>query len=103
MIAALILYHNSVMINSTFQTTLGLIPSAIAKGKGKSFGIWWFYVACLFIIALPHALIMKFDTASIELYKMNEGMKKCPYCAELVKAEAKIYRYCNREFEQQAT
>ena len=24
---------------------IGLLPATIAKGKGKSFGLWWFYGA----------------------------------------------------------
>jgi len=43
---------------------IGLIPAAIAKGKGRSFGLWLFYGAALFIIALSHALIMKADNPS---------------------------------------
>jgi hypothetical protein len=38
---------------------IGLVPAVIAQKKGYSFGLWWFYGAALFIIALPHALIMK--------------------------------------------
>ncbi len=38
---------------------IGLIPAFVAQKKGHSFGLWWFYGAALFIIALPHALIMK--------------------------------------------
>ena len=33
---------------------LGLIPANIAKGKGYSFGLWWFYGWMLFIVAIIH-------------------------------------------------
>lgn len=38
---------------------LGLIPAFIAESKGRSFGAWWVYGSLLWVIALPHALIMK--------------------------------------------
>ncbi len=38
---------------------LALIPANIAKKKGRSFGLWWFYGWMLFIVALIHSLIMK--------------------------------------------
>ncbi|MFZ0226283.1 MAG: hypothetical protein WA622_20555 [Mycobacterium sp.] len=31
---------------------IGLIPAAIAKGKGEPFGLWWLYGAAVFIVAL---------------------------------------------------
>ena len=76
---------------------IGLLPAVIAKGKGRSFGLWWFYGAMLFIIALPHALIMKANREAIERRQLSDGMKKCAHCAELVKQDAKACRYCGRD------
>jgi hypothetical protein len=76
---------------------LGLIPAAIARSKGRDFVLWWLYGAMLFIVALPHALLMKANPDAIEARQASEGMKKCPFCAEMIKAEAKVCRYCSRE------
>ena len=76
---------------------IGLIPASIAKGKGRSFGLLWFYGAALFIIALPHALIMKANHLAIEQQQLAEGMKKCTHCAEVIKPDARVCRHCGRD------
>ena len=39
---------------------IGLIPAYIAREKGYSpFALWWLYGACLFPIALFHALFLR--------------------------------------------
>lgn len=70
---------------------LGLIPAMIAKNKGRSFGTWWLYGALLFIIAFPHSLLLQGSGANF---------KKCPYCAEIIKAEALKCRYCGSEIKE---
>ena len=37
---------------------LGLIPANIAKNKGYSFGLWWFYGWMLFIVAIIHVTLI---------------------------------------------
>ena len=77
---------------------LGLLPAAIAKSKGYPFGVWWLYGAVLFPVAFPHALAVKLNQAGIEARQLDEGMKKCPSCAEMVRGEATKCRFCGHEW-----
>lgn len=76
---------------------LGLIPAIIAHSKGRSFGLWWLYGALLFIVALVHSIVMSTDNKTIEQKQIDNGMRKCPFCAELIKPEAMKCKHCGSE------
>jgi hypothetical protein len=84
----------------TIAIFLGLIPAAIARSKGRSFVVWWIFGALLLIVALPASLLIKTNTDAVERRALAGGnLIKCPHCAELIKREARVCRFCGRDVQ----
>lgn len=79
----------------------GIGSALVASNKGRnSFG--WFLIGFLigpmgFILSL---IISKNTKVLEENAIQNSELKICPYCAELIKYQAKICKHCGRDFSE---
>jgi hypothetical protein len=78
---------------------LSVLAARIAEGKGRSPGLY--LLVSLFltpVVGILMALVARPDRAAVEKSQVSSGdQRKCPFCAELVKREAKICRFCQKE------
>ena len=70
---------------------LAFIPANIAKNKGRSFGLWWFYGWMLFIVALIHSLLLPDPNAQQNGYG-NVNAAPAPNYVENLEKLAQLHK-----------
>ena len=70
---------------------LALAVGAFADKKGRTF-IGWFLIAALLSPLLAFILV-----ALLGQDLQGNAFQSCPFCAERIKIEAKVCRYCGRD------
>jgi hypothetical protein len=69
---------------------VALLPAWLAQRKGRSFGLWYVGGVLLWPLVLLEAIFMK------------DQSRRCPHCAESIRAEAHVCPHCQRDVEPEA-
>lgn len=74
----------------------GVVTAVVATNKGRN-GCGWFAIG---VLLGPFGFILALVVERSETQAVADGvMRKCPYCAETIRAEAVKCRYCGSDLD----
>ena len=81
----------------------GVVSSVVANNKGRS-GAKWFWLG---VLLGPFGLVLAFVVSPqrhvVESRTLQSGtMKRCPFCAEIIRVQAMTCRYCGQDLPRRA-
>lgn len=86
---------------SAFLFIVGVITALVAKNRGREPAPWFFIGFFLGPLGLALLFGIEKNQKRLDESSIDRGaMKRCPFCAEIVRKDAIICRYCKQPLEK---
>lgn len=76
---------------------MAVVVAMIAGSKGRSGFGWFIYGFLIWPVALVHILLSSRTVAADRRLAEQQGRQPCPHCAEMIKREAAVCPFCQRD------
>lgn len=76
-----------------------IVVAIIANSKGRLPGPWFLYGFFLLPIAFVHILVISPTEIAEMARQKRAGRRPCPFCAEMIRPEAKVCPHCQRDLQ----